>query len=97
MIQFIIKSLFEDNSIKNNDELDIDQKINNNNKSSFPRLKYTELIERLRNIGEKVRWGDDLSPQLIKKLDDEVLNNNFYFITDWPMAAETILCEREPR
>lgn len=88
MIQFIIKSLFEDNSIKNNDELDIDQKINNNNKSSFPRLKYTELIERLRNIGEKVRWGDDLSPQLIKKLDDEVLNNNFYFITDWPMAAK---------
>jgi len=88
MILFIIKSLFEDDSIKNNDELDIDQKINNNNKSSFPRLKYTELIERLRNIGEKVRWGDDLSPQLIKKLDDEVLNNNFYFITDWPMAAK---------
>jgi aspartyl-tRNA synthetase len=88
MIQFIIKSLFEDDSIKNNDELDIDQKINNNNKSSFPRLKYTELIERLRNIGEKVRWGDDLSPQLIKKLEDDVLNNNFYFITDWPMAAK---------
>ena len=88
MILFIIKSLFEDDSIKNNDELDIDQKINNNNKSSFPRLKYTELIERLRNIGEKVRWGDDLSPQLIKKLDDDVLNNNFYFITDWPMAAK---------
>jgi nondiscriminating aspartyl-tRNA synthetase len=87
MIQFIIKSLFEDDSIKNNDELDIDQKINNN-KSSFPRLKYTELIERLRNIGEKVRWGDDLSPQLIKKLDDDVLNNNFYFIIDWPMAAK---------
>lgn len=87
MIQFIIKSLFEDDSIKNNDELDIDQKINNN-KSSFPRLKYTELIEKLRNIGEKVRWGDDLSPQLIKKLDDDVLNNNFYFITDWPMAAK---------
>ena len=88
MILFIIKSLFEDDNIKNNDELDIDQKINNNNKSSFPRLKYTELIERLRNIGEKVRWGDDLSPQLIKKLDDDVLNNNFYFITDWPMAAK---------
>jgi len=88
MILFIIKSLFEDDSIKNNDELDIDQKINNNNKSSFLRLKYTELIERLRNIGEKVRWGDDLSPQLIKKLDDDVLNNNFYFITDWPMAAK---------
>jgi aspartyl-tRNA synthetase len=88
MILFIIKSLFEDDSIKNNDELDIDQKINNNNKSSFLRLKYTELIERLRNIGEKVRWGDDLSPQLINKLDDVRLNDNFYFITDWPMAAK---------
>ena len=88
MILFIIKSLFEDDSIKNNDELDIDQKINNNNKSSFLRLKYSELIERFRNIGEKVRWGDDISPQLIKKLDDDRLNNNFYFITDWPMAAK---------
>ena len=58
------------------------------NKSSFPRLKYTELIEKLRNIGEKVRWGDDLSPQLINKLDDVRLNDNFYFITDWPMAAK---------
>ena len=87
MIQFIIKSLSEDDNSKNSPELDIDQKINDNNKS-FPRLKYSELIERFRNIGEKVRWGDDISPQLIKKLDDDRLNNNFYFITDWPTAAK---------
>ncbi len=87
MIQFIIKSLSEDNNSKNSPELDIDQKINDNNKP-FPRLKYSELIERFRNIGEKVRWGDDISPQLIKKLDDDRLNNNFYFITDWPTAAK---------
>jgi nondiscriminating aspartyl-tRNA synthetase len=87
MIQFIIKSLSEDDNIKNSPELDIDPKINDNNKS-FPRLKYSELIERFRNIGEKVRWGDDISPQLIKKLDDDRLNNNFYFITDWPTAAK---------
>jgi nondiscriminating aspartyl-tRNA synthetase len=87
MIQFIIKSLSEDDNSKNSPELDIDQKINDNNKP-FPRLKYSELIERFRNIGEKVRWGDDISPQLIKKLDDDRLNNNFYFITDWPTAAK---------
>jgi len=87
MIQFIIKSLSEDDNSKNSSELDIDQKINDNNKP-FPRLKYSELIERFRNIGEKVRWGDDISPQLIKKLDDDRLNNNFYFITDWPTAAK---------
>ncbi len=87
MIQFIIKSLSEDDNSKNSPELDIDQKINDNNKP-FPRLKYSELIERFRNIGEKVRWGDDISPQLIKKLDDDQLNNNFYFITDWPTAAK---------
>jgi aspartyl-tRNA synthetase len=87
MIQFIIKSLSEDDNSKNSPELDIDQKINDNNKS-FSRLKYSELIERFRNIGEKVRWGDDISPQLIKKLDDDRLNNNFYFITDWPTAAK---------
>lgn len=87
MIYFIIKSLSEDDNSKNSPELDIDQKINDNNKS-LPRLKYSELIERFRNIGEKVRWGDDISPQLIKKLDDDRLNNNFYFITDWPTAAK---------
>ncbi|HEU5460860.1 MAG TPA: aspartate--tRNA(Asn) ligase [Nitrososphaeraceae archaeon] len=87
IIQFIIKSLSEDDNIKNSPELDIGKKINVNNKS-FPRLKYSELTEKLRNIGEKVRWGDDLSPQLIKKLDDYRLNNNFYFITDWPTAAK---------
>jgi aspartyl-tRNA synthetase len=87
MIQFIIKSLSEDDNSKNSPELDIDQKINDNNKP-FTRLKYSELTERLRNIGEKIRWGDDISPQLIKKLDDDRLNNNFYFITDWPTAAK---------
>lgn len=88
MIQFIIKSLSEDDNIKNSPELDIDPKKINYNNKSFPRLKYSELIERFRNIGEKVRWGDDISPQLIKKLDDDRLNNNFYFITDWPTAAK---------
>jgi nondiscriminating aspartyl-tRNA synthetase len=88
MIQFIIKSLSEDDNIKNSPELDIDPKKINDNNKSFPRLKYSELIERFRNIGEKVRWGDDISPQLIKKLDDDRLNNNFYFITDWPTAAK---------
>ena len=42
----------------------------------------------MRNIGERVRWGDDLSPQSLKKLDDDKLNNNFYFITDWPTATK---------
>jgi nondiscriminating aspartyl-tRNA synthetase len=88
MIQFIIKSLSEDDNIKNSPELDIDPKKINDNNKSFPRLKYSELIERFRNIGEKVRWGDDISSQLIKKLDDDRLNNNFYFITDWPTAAK---------
>jgi nondiscriminating aspartyl-tRNA synthetase len=87
MIKFIIKSLSEDDLIKNSTELDIDQKINDS-KKPFPRLKYSELIEKLRNIGERVRWGDDLSPQILKKLDDDQLNNNFYFITDWPTAAK---------
>ena len=87
LIQFIIKSLSEDDNSKNSPELDIDQKINDHNKP-FTRLKYSELTERLRNIGEKVRWGDDISPQVIKKLDDDRLNNNFYFITDWPTAAK---------
>jgi aspartyl-tRNA synthetase len=45
------------------------------------------VIESLRKVGEKIRWGDDISPHSIKKLKDEKLDG-FYFIVDWPSSTK---------
>ena len=45
------------------------------------------MIERLRESGERISWGDDISPQFINKLEDKKLNG-FYFIVDWPSSTK---------
>ena len=91
-IKYVIKSLKENNT-KEIAELELDSNIINNvmidnpGTESFPRYKYSDMIERLRESGERIRWGDDISPQLINKLEDEKLNG-FYFIVDWPSSTK---------
>jgi nondiscriminating aspartyl-tRNA synthetase len=53
----------------------------------FPKYSYSDLIEQLQAGGERVTWGDDLSPQAFKNLPDERMNG-FYFITDWPTSIK---------
>lgn len=53
----------------------------------FPKFSYSTIIEMLQSIGERIRWGDDLSPQTMKNLSDERMNG-FYFITDWPTSLK---------
>lgn len=53
----------------------------------FPKFSYSTIIDQLQSIGERIRWGDDLSPQMMKNLSDERLNG-FYFITDWPTSIK---------
>jgi aspartyl-tRNA synthetase len=53
----------------------------------FVRYSYSDLIQQLQESGERVRWGDDLSPQALKNLPDERINS-FYFITDWPTSIK---------
>lgn len=53
----------------------------------FARYSYSDLIEQLQGSGERIRWGDDLSPQAIKNLPDDRMNS-FYFITDWPTSIK---------
>lgn len=103
MIKYVIKSLNE-NKAKEISELGIDPTfINNiigsNNNQYFPRYKYSDLIERLKSAGENIRWGDDISPHSIKKLDDEKLDG-FYFIIDWPSSTKPFYVKEnilEPR
>jgi len=50
------------------------------------RVTYTEAIEGLKKIGEKIEWGDDFS-----KLQEEKLSKifgNTFFMKDWPTVAK---------
>ena len=48
------------------------------------RYTYTELVEKMKQAGAKIDWGDDLYPSNLKKIG----LTGFYFIKDWPMAPK---------
>ncbi len=50
----------------------------------IPRYTYTELVEKMKNVGAKTEWGDDLYPSNLKKAGLD----GFYFIKDWPMGPK---------
>jgi len=53
----------------------------------FPKYTYSDLIDKLQEAGERIQWGDDISPQVMKNLKDDRLNG-FYFIIDWPTSTK---------
>ncbi|WP_337862165.1 aspartate--tRNA(Asn) ligase [Nitrososphaera sp.] len=53
----------------------------------LPKYAYSDLIDRLQEAGERIQWGDDISPQVMKNLQDERLDG-FYFIVDWPTSTK---------
>ncbi|MDE1843580.1 MAG: aspartate--tRNA(Asn) ligase, partial [Thaumarchaeota archaeon] len=50
----------------------------------IPQYTYTELVEKMQNAGAKTKWGDDLYPSQLKKIN----LTGFYFIKDWPLAPK---------
>lgn len=48
----------------------------------IPRITYEKCLEDLKNLGEKIEFGDDLSDPGLKKLGE--IYPKFYFIIDWP-------------
>ena len=82
MILHIINSLSERNK---NDLLELDLELPNI-KLPLARYSYSNVINELQRAGESVRWGDDLSPQMMKNVHDT--SNQFYFIIDWPTAIK---------
>jgi aspartyl-tRNA synthetase len=53
----------------------------------FPKYAYSDLIDKLQEAGERIQWGDDISPQVMKSLSDDRLGG-FYFIVDWPTSTK---------
>jgi aspartyl-tRNA synthetase len=50
---------------------------------SIPRYTYTELIDKLKQAGYAIEWGDDFSREAEKKIY-EILGEDIYVIYDWP-------------
>lgn len=53
----------------------------------LPKYSYSHLVERLGAAGQRIKWGDDISPQVMKNLHDDNFTG-FYFITDWPTSVK---------
>ena len=53
----------------------------------FQRYRYSDLIEKLQKAGQSIEWGDDISQQKLRNLEDNDVKN-FYFIVDWPTSIK---------
>jgi nondiscriminating aspartyl-tRNA synthetase len=53
----------------------------------FSKLTYSDVIDRLQKAGERIQWGDDISPQIMKSIQHDQLEG-FYFIVDWPTSTK---------
>ena len=80
LIRYIIQSVND----KNQTELDsLGTELPNVSKP-FSRITYSTLVEILQKSHKYIRWGDDISPKLLKDL----FGDEFYFITDWPSSTK---------
>ena len=61
----------------------------------LPKYAYSDLIDKLQENGERVQWGDDVSPQTLKSLSDTRMSG-FYFIVDWPTSAKPFYVKPGP-
>jgi nondiscriminating aspartyl-tRNA synthetase len=53
----------------------------------FPKYSYSDIVSKLQDLREHIKWGDDLPPQMIKSLTNSTAGG-FYFITDWPTSVK---------
>jgi aspartyl-tRNA synthetase len=83
MILKIVDTLKE----KNQDDLEYLQLQLPSLEMPFSKYSYSYIIDRLQKAGEHIQWGDDISPQIMKSIQHEHLND-FYFIIDWPTSTK---------
>ncbi len=80
LISHIILRIKDVNSIElKNLEIELSQI-----KIPFPRYTYSELIDKLQKSHKYIRWGDDISPKILK----DVIGDDFYYIIDWPLSTK---------
>ncbi|HEY7110333.1 MAG TPA: aspartate--tRNA(Asn) ligase [Nitrososphaeraceae archaeon] len=54
--------------------------------AKIPRLTYENCIQELRDSGERIKIGEDLSDAALRKLGE--LHEGLYFIIDWPSTLK---------
>ncbi len=52
--------------------------------NGIPQYSYSDLVDKMKNAGVKIEWGDDLYPSQLRKINV----TGFYFIKDWPLAPK---------
>ena len=60
-------------------------------KTPFPRITYTESIEKLHAKGFKIKWGEDLGYEEEKALAD--IFGKPFFVYDYPTQIRTFYCK----
>ncbi len=83
MILRIINTIKE----KNQEDLEYLQLKLPDLKLPLSKYSYSDIIDRLQEAGERIHWGDDISPQIMKSMQNEHLDD-FYFIIDWPTSTK---------
>ncbi|MFL6497704.1 MAG: aspartate--tRNA(Asn) ligase [Nitrososphaera sp.] len=83
MVSKIVDTLKE----KNQDELEYLHLQLPSMNIPFPKYRYSYIVDRLQEAGERIQWGDDLSPQIMKSIKHEHFDD-FYFIIDWPTSIK---------
>ncbi len=80
LVAYIILKIKEKNQTElNNLELELpDIQI------PFPRYSYSELVDKLQKNHKYIRWGDDISPKILK----DIVGDSFYYIVDWPLSTK---------
>jgi len=73
------------------DELKVDIAKLANVSVPFPRLTYSEAIEKLQAKGSNLKWGDDLGYEDEKTLSDDV--GKPFFVYDYPTAIKAFYCK----
>ncbi len=52
----------------------------------FMRYTYTEVVEKLRQFGVEISWGEDISTEAYRILGE--IFKDYYFIIDWPTDSK---------
>ncbi len=73
------------------EELNVDVDKLANVSVPFPRLTYSEAIERLQAKGSNLKWGDDLGYEEEKILADDI--GKPFFVYDYPTAIKAFYCK----
>jgi asparaginyl-tRNA synthetase len=60
-------------------------------KTPFPKITYTEAVDRLKGKGSKIKWGNDLGYDDEKALADEF--GKPFFVYDYPTAIKAFYCK----